>query len=209
MTWHVGSATIADDSMSKNNRQFVLDSGKTIQIRFGDITREHVDAIVNAANAYLQHGGGVAGVISLNGGPIIQEESDQWIENHGPVQHDSPAYTSGGKLSCMYVIHTVGPVWGEGDEDRKLAGAISGSLAMGDQLAISSIALPAISTGVFRFPLKRAAKIIIEEIRDYFSQHPESSLEQARIVLFDEKSLTIFTKFADSIFDNIVNPNQC
>ena len=194
--------------MNKTISKIYLDSGRLILIRFGDITQEHVDGIVNAANAHLQHGGGVAGAISLNGGPIIQQESDLWIEKHGPVQHDSPAYTSGGELPCKYVIHAVGPVWGEGDEDEKLAGAISGSLALGDRLGLTSIAFPAISTGAFRFPLKRAAKIILEEFRNYFEQNSGNGLEQIHLVLFDERSLSVFKIIARSVLDDCKNPDE-
>jgi len=186
--------------MNKETRQFVVAPGKVLQIIHGDITNEKVDAIVNAANAYLQHGGGVAGVISLNGGPQIQNESDQWIEKYGPVKHDSPAYTSGGKLTCRYIIHAVGPVWGEGDEDRKLAEAIRGSLRLGDQLQIRSIAFPAISTGIFGFPKERAANIFFQQIMEYFRDYPNTYLEQVRLTLFDRQSLSVFLKVADNTF---------
>jgi O-acetyl-ADP-ribose deacetylase (regulator of RNase III) len=185
--------------MNKEIRQFVFASGKVLQINHGDITNEKIEAIVKAANAYLQHGGGVAGVISLNGGPQIQSESDQWIKRHGPVKHDSPAYTSGGKLACRYVIHAVGPVLGEGDEDRKLAEAIWGSLRLGDQLQIKSIAFPAISTGIFRFPKERAANIFFRQIMEYFEKFLLTNLEQVRLTLFDRESLSVFLKVADNI----------
>lgn len=186
--------------MNKEIRQYIFTSGKVLQINQGDITNEKIDAIVNAANAYLQHGGGVAGVISLNGGPQIQIESDQWIDEHGPVKHDSPAYTSGGNLDCRYVIHAVGPVWGEGDEDRKLAEAILGSLKLGDQLQIKSIAFPAISTGIFRFPKERAANIFFQQIMEYYEEFPMTNLEQVRLVLYDRQSLSVFLKVADNMF---------
>ena len=97
--------------------EHVLQTGQTIQIVQGDITIENVDAIVNAANEHLQHGGGVAWAISKKGGPTIQKESDEWIRQHGLVPHSHPAWTSGGLLPAKYVIHAVGPVWGDGDED--------------------------------------------------------------------------------------------
>ena len=187
--------------MNKLIREIVFKSGNVLQILSGDITKEHVDAIVNAANAYLQHGGGVAGVISLNGGPQIQKESDRWIERHGPVRHESPAYTSGGDLHCRYVIHAVGPVWGEGDEDKKLAGAIMGALQLGNQLGVSSIAFPAISTGIFGFPKERAAQIILHEFMDYLSESPGTSLELVRLILFDDESVAAFLKAAVSVFN--------
>ena len=90
-------------------------AGLFLQIVQGDITVEEVDAIVNAANEQLAHGGGVAWAISKKGGPKIQEESDAWIRKHGPVSHAHPAWTSGGHLPAKYVIHAVGPVWGDGD----------------------------------------------------------------------------------------------
>ena len=187
--------------MNKLIREIVFKSGKMLQILSGDITKEHVDAIVNAANASLQHGGGVAGVISLNGGQQIQKESDRWIEKHGPVRHESPAYTSGGDLPCRYVIHAVGPVWGEGAEDKKLAAAIMGALKLGDQLGVSSIAFPAISTGIFGFPKERAAQIILQEFMDYFGESPDTSLELVRLTLFDDESVAAFLETADSVFN--------
>lgn len=178
-----------------------LESGQRLQIAHGDITQDKVDAIVNAANAYLQHGAGVAGAISLNGGPEIQKESDAWVEQNGPVKHEKPAYTSGGKLPCRYVIHAVGPVWGEGDEDAKLEAAISGALKLGDELGIKSISFPAISTGVFGFPKARAAKIIFQVIKDYFEKRPESNMRTVRLILFDKESLGVFENVYTDIFD--------
>ena len=105
----------------------------------GDITQEQVDAIVNAANSHLQHGGGVAGVIAHKGGQVIQQESHAWVRAHGPVSHAKPAYTSAGRLPCRYIIHAVGPVWGAGDEDHKLSAAVRGSLERADELNLRSI----------------------------------------------------------------------
>lgn len=180
-----------------------LPSGQRIQIVQGDLTQEKVDAIVNAANAQLQHGGGVAGAISQAGGPQIQAESAEWVRQHGPVTHAEPAYTSGGNLPSRYVIHTVGPVWGEGDEDQKLAQAVVGSLRLAGRLGLASIALPAISTGIFGFPKERAARIILHSIREYFAQNPGAQPEQVRITLFDSPSVETFlevwrTEFEES-----------
>lgn len=158
----------------------------------GDITAEEVDAIVNAANAHLQHGGGVARVISQKGGPAIQSESDAWVREHGPVSHARPAWTSGGHLPAKYVIHAVGPVWGEGDEDSKLESAVTGSLRVADELKCSSIALPAISTGIFGFPKDRAAGIIYAAIQNYFANHPGSDLKTIKLVLYDQPTVDAF-----------------
>lgn len=189
--------------MSRIIREIEHESGKRFQLVQGDITAENVDAIVNAANAHLRHGGGVAGVIVRIGGPQIQAESDAWVRQHGPISHDSPAYTSGGALPCRYVIHVVGPVWGEGEEDEKLSSAIGSALIMGDRLEISSIALPAISTGIFGFPKDRAARIILSKINNYLNENIESSLEIVRLTLFDQGTLDVFlqvwmSEFGDS-----------
>jgi O-acetyl-ADP-ribose deacetylase len=173
----------------------VLASGQTLQIVQGDITLEMTDAIVNAANEHLQHGAGVAGAIVRRGGEAVQQESNQWIREHGPISHARPAWTSGGKLPVKYVIHAVGPVWGSGDEDAKLASAIQGSLEVADELHLTSVALPALSTGIFGFPKERAAGVIITAIEKYFSTKSSSSVRQVRIVLFDQATVDAFLKF--------------
>jgi O-acetyl-ADP-ribose deacetylase (regulator of RNase III) len=169
-------------------------TGHMLQLVQGDITSDDADAIVNAANAHLSHGGGVAGIISRKGGSAIQRESDLWIREHGPVSHAEPAVTSGGDLPCRYVIHAVGPVWGEGDEDKKLVDAVTGSLRTADRLKLSSIALPAISTGIFGFPKERAAGFIFSSIEDYFAGNPASTIRYVRIILFDSPTMDAFMK---------------
>ena len=171
-----------------------LPSGQSLQIVKGDITTDKVDAIVNAANEHLQHGGGVAWAIAQRGGDVIQKESNQWVRQHGPVSHANPAWTSGGALSAKYVIHAVGPVWGSGDEDNKLADAVKGSLRTADELQCESIALPAISTGIYGFPIERAAGILFSAIEKYFSSVDHSSLKAVRIVLFDDAAIQPFLK---------------
>ncbi len=182
-------------------KEQVFSTGQTIQIVQGDITTEQVDAIVNAANEHLQHGGGVAWAISKKGGPAIQKESDAWIRQHGPVSHSRPAWTSGGLLPAKYVIHAVGPVWGDphdagtgGDEDKKLFDAVTGSLRVADELKCKSIAMPAISTGIFGFPKERAAGIIFTSIEKYFGDNPFSTVKTIKIVLFDQSTVDAFIK---------------
>ena len=177
-----------------------LSSNQIIQIVQGDITIEEVDAIVNAANDQLQHGGGVAWAISKKGGDAIQKESDEWIRQHGRVSHSHPAWTSGGLLPAKYVIHAVGPVWADpqsagagGDEDNKLESAVTGSLSVADELKCSSIAMPAISTGIFGFPKDRAAGIIFSAIEKYFENNP-SNLKVMKLVLFDQGTVDVFIK---------------
>ncbi|MFZ5904777.1 MAG: macro domain-containing protein [Chloroflexota bacterium] len=177
--------------MSNLLAETTLPNGTSLQIRQGDLTLEEVDAIVNAANEHLQHGGGVAWAISKRGGDTIQRESDEWIRKSGPVTHSHPAWTSGGLLPAKCVIHAVGPVWGEGDEDSKLADAVYGSLRAADELGLASIAFPAISTGIFGFPKERAAGIMLKSIKDYFEKET-SHLKIVRLVLFDDATVNAF-----------------
>jgi O-acetyl-ADP-ribose deacetylase len=171
--------------------EHTLASNQVIQIVQGDITTEPVDAIVNAANEQLQHGGGVAWAIAKKGGPAIQRESVDWIRQHGPVSHPHPAWTSGGDLPAKYVIHAVGPVWGDGDEDRKLSDAVTGSLRVADELKCETIAFPAISTGIFGFPKERAAGIILTAIETYFQSH-NSKIAMVKLILFDQATVDVF-----------------
>jgi len=183
--------------MNKLIREHVLESGQILQIIQGDLTIERVQAIVNAANNQLQHGGGVAGAIARAGGSQIQAESDAWVRKYGPVSNESPAYTSGGELPCRYVIHAVGPVWGEGDEDNKLNAAVLGALELGEQLGITTIAFPAISTGIFGFPKERAANAILSTYQAYFKNNSKSSLNIIRLTLFDRETLDVFCQVWD------------
>lgn len=170
----------------------ILSTGQTLQIIQGDITSDEVDAIVNAANEQLQHGGGVAWAISKRGGETVQQESDDWVRKHGPVSHSHPAWTLGGLLPAKYIIHAVGPVWGDGDEDKKLSDAVTGSLRVADELKCKSISMPAISTGIFGFPKDRAAKIIFSAIETYFTGTQNSTIQTVRVLLFDDTTVQVF-----------------
>ena len=174
-----------------------LPSNQIIQIVQGDMTTEEVDAIVNAANERLQHGGGVAWAISKKGGADIQKESEEWIRQHGPVSHARPAWTSGGHLPAKYVIHAVGPLWDDDpnvvrEQDNNLALAVTGSLALADELKCSSIAMPAISTGIFGFPKERAASIIYFAIEKYFELNSASGIQMVKLVLYDAPTVDTF-----------------
>jgi len=185
--------------MSETRLTHVFPSGLVLEIAQGDITSEAVDAIVNAANSDLQHGGGLAGAIAQRGGSSIQAESDRWVQEHGPVAHEAPAWTGAGNLPCRYVIHAVGPVWGEGDEDAKLAAAVQGSLERAETLGCASLALPAISTGIFGFPRARAARVILKAAGEWCLHNPETGLRRLRIVLFDALTLDDFLAAAGEV----------
>ena len=180
-------------AMNRIDRRHEFPSKHVCLLVQGDITSEQVDAIVNAANEYLQHGGGVAWAIVRRGGEVIQKESDAWVKEHGLVFHSLPAWTSGGDLPAKYVIHAVGPVWGTGNEDEKLHDATYGSLRVADELKLTSIAMPAISTGIFGFPKDRAAGVMFGAIYEYMEKE-KSNLKVVRITLFDQPTLDEFLK---------------
>ena len=180
--------------MTETLNHYLFASGQDLEICQGDITRETTDAIVNAANSQLRHGGGVAAAIARRGGDVIDRESREWVMANGLVTHGKPAVTSGGNLQCKSVIHAVGPVWGVGDEDAKLKEAIIGSLTTAEGLKAKSIAFPAISTGIYGFPVERAAKIFMQTFNEYVKSHPRSALEIVRVVLFDDMTAALFSK---------------
>lgn len=159
-----------------------------IRLEKGDITEMNTDAIVNAANKYLKHGGGVAGAIVRKGGYIIQEESNKIA----PIEVGEAAITTAGKLKAKHVIHAVGPRMGEGDEDNKLRNATLNSLKLADKYNLKSIAFPAISTGIFGYPKERCAKIMLETVIGYAKG--KTGLETIIFVLFDDLTYNIFEK---------------
>ena len=184
----------SDGLMGQQVAEHVMESGVVLRLIHGDLTEEAVDAIVNAANAQLAHGGGVAGAIVRKGGQSIQTESRDWVRTHGPVAHGSPAITSAGRLPCRYVIHAVGPVWGEGEEQSKLRAAVTGALTVAAQHGLKSLALPAISTGIFGFPKELGAQVILDAIVDFFEHSSSASLREVRVTLIDKPTVSIFAE---------------
>jgi O-acetyl-ADP-ribose deacetylase (regulator of RNase III) len=174
--------------------------GRVLALVQGDLTRAPVEAIVNAANARLQHGGGLAGVIARRGGARIQDESDRWVRENGPASCERPAVTGAGDLPFRYVIHAVGPVWGEGDEDRKLASAVRTSLDTADSLGLASVGIPAISTGIFGFPKTRAAPIILSTAAAHLTDHPDANLRRIEVTLLDEPTFDVFRDAFTQLF---------
>jgi O-acetyl-ADP-ribose deacetylase len=163
-------------------------SGQKIRLLKGDLTDERVDAIVNAANSHLAHGGGVAGAIVRKGGDVIQKESDRI--GHVPV--GQVAITGAGSLPANHVIHAVGPRMGEGDEDSKLRSAARNSLALAHERGFAGIALPAISSGIFGFPKDRCAEILVQAALDFCAEHPDSPLREIRFTLIDDPTVEVF-----------------
>ena len=159
-----------------------------IKLEQGDITEQSTDAIVNAANAQLILGGGVAGAIRRKGGPSIQEECDRI----GGTLVGGAIITTGGNLKAKYVIHAVGPRMGEGNEDEKLKNATLNSLKLMDEHNLRSIAFPAISTGIFGYPIDRCAKIMISTVRKYLAG--ETQIKEVIFCLYSSSDFEVFEK---------------
>lgn len=170
----------------------------TIKVVRGDITEMEVDVIVNAANSYLQHGGGVAGAIVRKGGAVIQEESNRI----GFVAVGSCALTSGGRLKAGHVIHAVGPRWGEGDEEKKLKDAVHSTLMLASQKLFRTLAMPAISAGIFGFPKNRCASIIVQEVISFLSSQT-TPLREIVFCLMDDDVIGFFTENIDKITEGV------
>lgn len=158
----------------------------------GDITGMETDAIVNAANSHLKHGGGVAGAIVRKGGQAIQQESDRI--GYCPV--GQAVITGAGSLKARYVIHAVGPRMGEGNEDDKLRSATLHSLRLADENRLQSIAFPAISTGIFGYPVERCARIMLTAAIGYLNG--ETGLNHVVFCLYGRNTLEVFMKELES-----------
>jgi O-acetyl-ADP-ribose deacetylase (regulator of RNase III) len=170
------------------NRVVVTLDGTQLELVEGDITELDVEAIVNAANEQLQLGTGVAGAIRSKGGPSIQEECDRI----GGTPVGTAVMTGAGNLRARHVIHAVGPRMGEGDEDKKLAAAVRAALALADRRGVRSIALPAISTGNFGFPIDRAARIMLTEIHRFLQGG--TKLDRVVLSLRGEEAFATFKR---------------
>lgn len=161
-----------------------------IEVVEGDITRLKVDAIVNAANKTLLGGGGVDGAIHRAAGPELMKE----CRDLGGCETGQAKITNGYRLPATWVIHTVGPVWanGENGEDELLASCYRNSLALAAKCFIRTIAFPSISTGAFRFPLERAARIALGEIRSFLIT--DSVIEKVLLVCFDRPACQTYER---------------
>ena len=176
-------------------------NGILVELVQGDITDLEVDAIVNPANSRLILGAGVAGAIDNKGGPTIQAECDQI----GHCNVGSAVITGGGNLRARYVIHAVGPRKGEGDEEVKLAGATRSSLALAESKGLTSIALPAISTGVFGYPMQDCAEIMLRTINEFTKTTPKN-VKRIVMCLYDKRAFQIFEAELKRLPENDKNP---
>lgn len=165
---------------------------RSLRIVEGNIALLEVDAVVNAANKQLVLGGGVAGAIRTFGGPSIQRECDRL----GPIETGQAVLTGGGNLKARYVIHAVGPVYGEGDEDAKLARATLGSLKIANEKKFKSVAFPAISTGIYGFPVGRAGEIMLETSMRFLRENEFP--KEVVFCLYGQESAEIFKKILET-----------
>jgi O-acetyl-ADP-ribose deacetylase (regulator of RNase III) len=158
-------------------------SNQILELHQGDISREDADAIVNAANSRLAGGGGVDGAIHDRGGPAIMAETDATYPDGCPT--GSAVISTAGKLKARYVIHAVGPVWrgGQRGEADLLAGAYRRSLELAVEHDCGSIAMPALSTGAYSYPMDLAARVALQTAIDFLREHGKP--QRVRFVLFD------------------------
>lgn len=168
-------------------------------LKQGDITKEVVDAIVNAANSRLAGGGGVDGAIRRAGGPVIAEECNQIIKQIQRLETGEAAATSAGNLNAKYVIHTVGPIWNDGKsgEPEKLYNAYFNSLKVAKEREVKTIAFPSISTGIYGYPVEKAALIALKATTEFLKKH--NHFNEVRFVLFDSGTFEAFVTAAEKM----------
>lgn len=174
----------------------------TLRLIQGDITKQETEAIVNAANSGLLGGGGVDGAIHRAGGPQILEECKEIRARQGKCPTGEAVITTGGNLKADYVIHTVGPIWhgGNNNEDQLLSNAYRNSLSLAAEKGIKSISFPSISTGAYRFPMERAAKIALSTVREFIERG--TGIEEVQFVLFSSGDLEKYEKAWEELKEN-------
>jgi len=165
-----------------------------VTVAVGDITREAVDAVVNAANSTLLGGGGVDGAIHHAGGPSILEECREIRRTLYPVglPTGEAVITGGGLLPARHVIHTVGPIYGRGREAELLAAAYRNSLALAAAHSLASVAFPSISTGAYGYPREEAAAVASRSIAEFLSG--DETVREVRLVFFSERDIKVFLR---------------
>ena len=200
-SWDAGDiiamTLLPEDKSLKNYGHGMVGEHVKVEIVHGNITHEETDAITNAANGNLKHGGGVAGAIVSGGGKEIQTESDEYVMTHGKVQTGDVAVTGPGKLRCQYIIHAVGPIWSDAVSSQEncqmLKNAVLNSLRKADELKCTSISMPAISSGIFGFPKPLCSEIFFKAIKAFVRNTVgEPTLKHIRLTNFDMETVLIF-----------------
>ncbi len=162
-----------------------LPGGRTLHLVVGDLLVQPVEAIVNAANGQLAHGSGVAAVIARAAGPALEREGRTYVRTRGPVPTGEAVVTTAGDLPFRGVIHAVGPRRGEGEEEEKLTAAVANALLRAHEHAWASVAMPAISSGIFAVPLEACARAYVAGVRRHVSEHQESMVRSVTICLLE------------------------
>jgi O-acetyl-ADP-ribose deacetylase (regulator of RNase III) len=150
----------------------------------GDLLAEPVDAIFNAANGMLAHGGGVAAAIARAAGPELEREGDAIVKAQGRVPVGGAVVTTAGRLPFKGVVHVVGPHQGEGDEEDKLVRALKAGFAAASERGWTSVAFPAVSSGIFAVPAPVCARAYVRAVREFFAEQEASPLKTVRLALF-------------------------
>lgn len=158
--------------------------GRTFAVALCDLLEESTDAIVNAANGGLAHGGGVAAAIARAAGPELDREGDRLVREHGPVPVGEAVVTTAGRLPFKGVIHAVGPRQGEGDEEDKLVRALKAAFLRAQERHWTSLSFPAVSSGIFAVPAPLCAKAYVRAVAEFFREHPDTPLNLVRLPLF-------------------------
>ena len=178
--------------MEKPSTEVTINQAR-LRIIQGDITQQTTEAIVNAANPGLMGGGGVDGAIHRAGGPAILEECKQIVSRQGRLPTGKAVITTGGNLKAKYVIHTVGPIWygGGKGEPELLASAYRESLKVAAENNIKGVSFPSISTGVYGYPVDKAAKVAIDAVTAFLRQST-TSVREVVFVLFDSQTFSAY-----------------
>lgn len=164
--------------------KLALPGNREFAVVIYDLLYEPVDCIVNAANGGLSHGGGIAAAISKAAGPRLDEEGNEMVRRMGRIPVGEAVVTTAGNLPFKGVIHAVGPMMGSGDEENKIVKALHSSFLRASEKGWQSLSFPGISSGIFAVPLSVCARAYIRAVKEFFPQHPDSSLRTIRLCLF-------------------------
>jgi O-acetyl-ADP-ribose deacetylase (regulator of RNase III) len=175
-----------------------MERDRALKLEIADITIQEVDAIVNPANAYLRHGGGVAGALVRAGGREIQLESDALVRRDGPLEVSGVAVTGAGALKAGKIIHVLGPQLGQRNIQEKLYDSFMNVYRKAGSMGIVTLATPAISTGIFGVSVRICAREFFRATLDYFRNDPSSSLKLVKMCLINSK---IYSEFLSISFD--------
>jgi O-acetyl-ADP-ribose deacetylase len=158
--------------------------GARFEAELADLLAEPSDAIVNAANGQLAHGGGVAAAIASAAGPELTCQGDAIVRERGPIPSGGAVATTAGRLPFKAVVHVVGPRQGDGDEERLLAAALCSAFAIAHERGYGSLSFPAVSSGIFAVPAEVCARAYVAAVRGFWAAHPGSPLKRLRLCLF-------------------------